>query len=130
MSSQTMVVAVFVGAALLGAHAPCIAERAAQPAVYEKKDGDGRILFRVIFRPDGRLNHSAFSYGTGAARVAVEVELDQRRELIREKRETFDEDGRITEREETTVQDSRRQNTRTTFEYDAAGNQTSRTRVE
>jgi YD repeat-containing protein len=130
MSSRTIVLAVAVGAALFGGNSPSIAERAAQPAVYEKKDGDGRLLFRVTFKPDGTLTHSAFSYGTGAAQVAVEAELDQRRELIRQKRETFDQDGRITEREETTVEDGRSQKTRTTFEYDAAGNQTSRTRIE
>lgn len=130
MSSRLMFVAICMGATVLGANSPSTAESGAPPTVYEKKDDEGRILFRITFKPDGTLNHSAFSYGVGASRVAVEAELDQRREVIRQKRETFDQDGRITERDETTVQDGRSQKTRTTFEYDAAGNQTSRTRVE
>src|SRR5262245_59101470 len=130
MPLRKMFVALCLGAALSGGNAPSFADSATPSTVYEKKDGDGRILFRILFRPDGTLNHRAFAYGVGAARVAVEVDLDRRREVIRQTRETFDQEGRITEREETAVQDGRSQKTRTTFEYDAAGNQTSRTRVE
>jgi hypothetical protein len=122
-----------VGVALLSGSSPTIAQPvrpAQQPAIYEKKDADGRLLVRVTFRADGTLNHTAFVYGRDSARVAYEVEMDQRRVPVREKREAFDEEGRITESEEISLREGRRQKTTTNFQYDAAGRQTSTTRIE
>jgi hypothetical protein len=101
-----------------------------QHAVYEKKDDQGRLLSRVVFNVDGTLRHTAFIYGQRAAKVAIDVEFDRVRDPQKEKRETFDEDGRIVERKETVVQDGQRVKTTTTYEYDAAGRQTIRTKVE
>jgi hypothetical protein len=101
-----------------------------QPVTYEKKDASGRLVSRIVFKPDGTIHHSSTAYGPRAARLTVEWDLDPVRDPVAEKRERFDEDGRIVERYEALKQDGTRTRTRTTFSYDASGRQTSTTVVE
>lgn len=107
---------------------PQAADVAKGPVTYEKKDSSGRLLSRIVFNPDGTIRHSAIAYGLRAARIEVEVDLDKVRDPLVSKRETYDEEGRIVEREDMKVLDGQRTTTLTTFTYDAAGNQT--TKVE
>ena len=96
------------------------------PVTYEKRDPHGRLLFRVVFNPDGTLHHSGVAYGERAARITVSVDFDMKREPIAETRETYDPDGRIVEREDMTVNDGVEVRTRATYSYDAAGRQTTK----
>lgn len=101
-----------------------------QPVTYEKKDASGRLVARIVFKPDGTIHHSSTAYGPRAARMTVEWDLDPVRDPVAEKRERFDEDGRIVERYEALQRDGAKTRTRTNFSYDASGRQTSTTVVE
>jgi len=101
-----------------------------QPVTYEKKDAGGRLVTRIVFNPDGTIHHSAVVYGPRASKMTIDLDLDQVRDPVAEKRERFDEDGRIVERYEALKRDGTSTKTRTTYSYDAAGRQTSTTVVE
>jgi hypothetical protein len=57
-----------------------------QPVTYEKKDASGRLVTRIVFKLDGTIHHSSVAYGPHAAKLTVEVDLDEVREPVTEKR--------------------------------------------
>ena len=99
------------------------------PAVFEKKDAQGRLVSRVTFRADGTLSHFAKVYGPEAETLTVEEDLDPRREPIRRFREQVDRRGRPVERDETTFAQGRSVTRKTKFTYDAQGRQSAETQV-
>jgi len=98
------------------------------PVVHERKDTRGRVVSRVVFEQDGSIHREAFFYGKGSAKLTLDEDLDASRTSQRRVQETFDESGRIAEREETSDKDGKRKGKRATFRYDEAGRQTSETK--
>jgi hypothetical protein len=94
------------------------------PVIHEKKDASGRLLRQVVFNADGTIHHLAIIYGPRASKITINVALDAVRDPVAETRETLDEDGRIVEREDMTVTDGVQVKTRTKYNYDPAGRQT------
>lgn len=94
---------------------------APRPAVHELKDANGQLLRRVVFQTDGSLDTQSFIYEGTRIRVSDEEHLDSSRKPVRKLKESFDSEGRITEREETSAKGGRMVGTRTLYQYDARG---------
>jgi hypothetical protein len=114
-------------AALTTLAVPASPEESRWPVVYERKDGKGRVLSRIVFQHDGTIQRQTFAYGKGSTRLTLDEDLDASRLSVRRVQEKFDDRGRIAEREVTSDKDGRRKGKRTTYRYDAADNQTSET---
>jgi hypothetical protein len=97
------------------------------PVVHERKDARGRVVSRVVFQQDGTIHRESFVYGGGSAKRTLDEDLDASRTSLRRVQETYDEQGRLAEREETSDKEGRRKGKRTIFRYDHAGRQTSET---
>jgi hypothetical protein len=101
-----------------------------KPAVHELKDAKGRLLRRVVFNADETLHVVAFIYGARDAMITFDEELDAARNSVKKLKETFDERGRIVEREESSLApDGRRKGTLTKFTYDAEGRRSAETKT-
>ena|SRR5688572_14570166 len=99
------------------------------PVTYEKKDEEGRLINRITFRQDGTVTHLAVAYGPESETLTVEEDLDPNREAVRRSSEKTDRRGRPLEREEMTVEGTRKVTKRTKFKYDAKGRRTVETQV-
>ena len=127
---RTRIPRLALSAALLAVQPALAQDEVKQPVTYEKKDASGRLVTRIVFNPDGTIHHSTIAYGPRASKLTIDLDLDPVRDPVAEKREQFDEEGRIVERYEALKQDGTSTKTRTIYSYDASGRQTSRTVVE
>lgn len=96
----------------------------AAPAEQVTKDAKGRVTSRTQENADRSSHRTSIVYGSDSARpsVVVDEDLDPLRRPTRRVEQRFDEQGRLHEKVDVTIDAAgKERGTRTTYRYDASG---------